>query len=758
MNTYFSKFSPVFLALSIVLLFAGCSKSDSDPVYKDGCFRYADKTYNSLNAATKAALDNVNDEEAIIYLLDNVTDNEPLSLDSYGYDGVTFNLGGFTYVSANGLDFKNVLLTLSGEGSLECRNGALSSGCYIEVGEDFNGRITTPVTLDDAAMVVCSPKAEVNISELKFAEGGLFSMEAVSEKPASVVIEHLSHSDGCKVCAIDRESVLIRDGGKVHIHNYKLTNDVPANCCNAGYKTYKCEDCGEYWLEFKDGETGHCIVENLIHHAAVEPTDAEYGNLEYWECPFCGACYSDAEGKNSINPTLLPKNYDLPVDVLFACDDVLEQQNSAGSAIFGLLKDLISLPFEVSNEQLLTEMKNLSAKITQLSRDVAEIRNAINKLYSQVQNISIGRGLSDYSNRIVKLQNTTLKYYQSYEAILNEEQPLEKKKEKIDQLFEDFGKETQGMALDAELLSLLQFYCTNPSIEFVTYKNVPEAQAKFTQNIFLWEHLGYKLRTGITLTDFQGLSSSYFIINTYLKWTGKPQDLIMMQNLKESLDKCTEVMKADEDDMKDRDSKYRIYSGNGSGQLVFYEKEYYNLGTKLQDWFDNSNNTRNYYFPRAEAQKETAIRSCEKILEDAGLADGFMEHSHLNATYDKYKDRIGRNTTDGVLSFIGFPKMREAYTDYFICEANGADWYNYGHINNDVTLPYYKIFQWYKWKGRSAYFKVRTINLPDRPTGQLDWLYLRNNMGMWASDGCISNPGTKPITPYYTIRKLKDLK
>ena len=49
MKMYFFKFCLMALMLAFALSFTGCSKSDDGPVYKDGCFKYADKTYNSLN-------------------------------------------------------------------------------------------------------------------------------------------------------------------------------------------------------------------------------------------------------------------------------------------------------------------------------------------------------------------------------------------------------------------------------------------------------------------------------------------------------------------------------------------------------------------------------------------------------------------------------------------------------------------------------------------------------------------------------------
>ena len=752
------------LMLAFVLSFTGCSKSDDGPVYKDGCFKYDDKTYNSLNAAIRAAMDNQEEKEDIIYLLDDVLDNEPLSINAEEYDRVTFNLGKFTYVSANGLDFKDVQLNLSGEGSFECRNGALSSASRIEVAEDFKGKITAPVTLDEAVMAVFSPKATVNVSQLKLAGDGIFSMEAVSEKPASVVIDRLSASGDSKVCAIDGESVVIKEGGKAHIHNYKVVSDVPANCLNAGYKVYQCEECKDDYVDFKEGEAGSCIAGNLIHHAAVKPTDTEYGNIEYWECPDCGAAYSDAEGKNSVIPILFPNNYNLPLDVLFACDDVWEQQNfDPFEFVFGFIKELIASKFEVSNEQLLEEMRKLSAQIEKLSNDVAKLRDAVDGLYRETQNITLGRALGRYTLDIVELSDKTLKYYQTYTSILKKDKSLEEKNGEIKKLFEDFDKEFGGgAALDAKLLSILKFYCENPSIEKITYKHVPEAQEQFTRNIFLWEHLGYNVRKSLTLTDFQRLSSSYFIINAYLKWTGKPQDSAQMENLKTYLQKYQDTWEADLKRMEERDGKYRIYCGGKPGELVFYPKEWYRLSDNIQEWFESESNRKNNYFPR-DNRNNNAVKSCEKVMQDVGLGDGFFEHRHLVDTYEKYKDKIGANTTENTMNFIGFDKMPDVNSGWFIVERTGEKCYDefghYGPNNDDITLPHYKIFHWYKWKGRSAWFKTNSVwHRQFEPTNVFGAEDLRYNMGMWASDGYISDPGSANCNAYITIKKLKDVK
>ncbi|MCQ2151010.1 MAG: vacuolar protein sorting-associated family 51 protein [Bacteroidales bacterium] len=782
MKKFVPKFSLLALVLAFVLSFTGCSKTNNDPVYKDGCFKYADKTYNSFSAAVRAALDDQGGEEKVIYLLDSVTDNEELSVEKEKYDWVTFDLGKHTYVSANGLDFKDVQLVLTGEGSFECRNGALSSDSFIIVDEDFKGRISTPVTLNDAAMAVWSPLAKINISQLRFTGDALFSMDVVSEEPASVVIDRISATGDSEVCAVDGKSVVIKEGGVAHIHNYKLAYDAPANCWNAGYLAYECEDCENYYLEFKEGEIGSCIVENLIHHPAVEPTDTEYGNLEYWECLDCGALYSDAEGKNRIDPMLLPKNYDLPVDVLSSFDKLLGETNyttastksitlavisAVASTGIAVAKDILQYIRQYKSDQKkYNELKAASDKISDLSKKVENIRGAVEDLNKKVDNISYGAELSKYSNSVSELNNLTGIYFNGYQKILADTtlKSLEKKNQKVDDLMHSFARCFIGSDTpDQRLLNLLRTYNDGLSVGGNNCRNLPEVQAKFTQNIYQWEHQGYGYRVSSTLSDFQKLAESYFIIDNYLIWSSKMWKGEYEINgkideaLNSALAEYIATWQADVDDMNSRYEKYFVYCGGGANNLEYYAKDYYDLGTTMQDWFDN--NYSKYSFPRADNQKETAIQSCEKLLSDVGLAGGFLETKCLTSTYQKYQEEIGENNTRNVMKFIGFPDMKpntSTEINYFITAGFWDGKYDYYHRNNnDNSWPSYKIFEWYKRKGHSATFSVHSINLPDKPVGNFDTASLREGIGMWASDGSITDPGYKRSSEkYYTVRKI----
>ena len=183
------------------------------------------------------------------------------------------------------------------------------------------------------------------------------------------------------------------------------------------------------------------------------------------------------------------------------------------------------------------------------------------------------------------------------------------------------------------------------------------------------------------------------------------------------------------------------------------------MGHKIQDWFENRDNLNRYFFPR-DNRGNNAVKSCEQVLKDVGLGKGFMEYKHLALTYDKYKDKIGGNTTAELMKFLEFPDMPEARkSNYFLVERTGEKCYEYGLKNGSINYPHYKIFQWYKWEGYRGYFHIDyVIKRSEAPYYMMYWNALRNNISMWARSGQIEDPGYGAGGKYFTVRKMDTVK
>ncbi|MBO4863721.1 MAG: leucine-rich repeat protein [Eubacterium sp.] len=68
-----------------------------------------------------------------------------------------------------------------------------------------------------------------------------------------------------------------------HTHNYELSEDVPADCGNDGYKTYTCEECGMHYSEKTDDATG--IHNYVVTIQKATPTeDGLYSEI-------CSVCH-----------------------------------------------------------------------------------------------------------------------------------------------------------------------------------------------------------------------------------------------------------------------------------------------------------------------------------------------------------------------------------------------------------------------------------------------------------------------------------
>ncbi|MGN1368201.1 MAG: sortase B protein-sorting domain-containing protein [Aristaeellaceae bacterium] len=81
-----------------------------------------------------------------------------------------------------------------------------------------------------------------------------------------------------------------------------------------------CSECGEAYGDVDS--TNHV---HLAHKPASDATVTQTGNIEYWYCPDCSSCFSDADGKNAIRleDTVTPKR---PPEII----DGMDQSISVG--------------------------------------------------------------------------------------------------------------------------------------------------------------------------------------------------------------------------------------------------------------------------------------------------------------------------------------------------------------------------------------------------------------------------------------------
>ncbi len=123
--------------------------------------------------------------------------------------------------------------------------------------------------------------------------------ETLPAKDATCTEDGLTEGEKCSVCG----EVLKAQQG-IHATGHKGGT---ATCAHKA----KCETCGEEY-----GELDPSNHEALTHVAAKEATTTSEGNIEFWYCPACVKCFSDADATKEIShaDTVIAKKSDSKKD------------------------------------------------------------------------------------------------------------------------------------------------------------------------------------------------------------------------------------------------------------------------------------------------------------------------------------------------------------------------------------------------------------------------------------------------------------
>ena len=82
--------------------------------------------------------------------------------------------------------------------------------------------------------------------------------------------------------------------------------DEPSTCYEQGTLKRVCKSNPEH-VEYKDAELADHL---MVEHPAAEPTCDEVGNIQYWQCEYCGKCFEDETGSIQISEydVMIPPN------------------------------------------------------------------------------------------------------------------------------------------------------------------------------------------------------------------------------------------------------------------------------------------------------------------------------------------------------------------------------------------------------------------------------------------------------------------
>lgn len=777
--------------LAICFSAASCDKNgkdNPDPV-KEG-FAVGDRRFDSLNDAIHAALHS-SDQDNVVRLEKDVTDDAVLNIGGDEYGEVTIDFGKhiYTSIAVGGLDFGGLDVEMLSEGgALFCEKGAISSASSLFVSPDFKGRINANIILDNALMQIASYDVEMNIPELSVSGEGRFEVVEKPVKDASIVIDKLISDCKYPVGASDAAGIVINKGGKVHVHNYKSVDVSPA--CQTVHEFYNvCEECG-YAVpgEIEEGEPGPCDPAELVHHPYVEPTDTEFGNVEYWECPNCGKIYADAEGKIPAEEGVFLVAFDYLAGAEFlkeyeAAFGTGENENSAWDAvscIFTILKFPIDLANQFAQTNLLT---TISDQMADMSKQIGTIQAMLNDLLKDIKKESYKRELGDRIEQCVHFSVYTDSYYDLHIQYLMNKASEKDIKDNLQRWWNN-----GGLAATNTVQSLLKQYCQSSYFS----GSIPNVQEKLTQNTFAWEHMGYGFRNNLTKNEFAKISRPYFLAVSYLRNVSTdPAEKNRADSLVNDMKRCLEECRRDSTRMAERNEKYRIYCLDGESQLAVYSRNDSPEGGRFLKWFENPANLNKNYFPYDNGN-EVAVRSCNQLLCDIGLEDQqgrgkLLERQHIEKSLYFLGEKKGSKTfyqnwsvRDFLMNEIGFSNLAQSTGDiqhvrYLFGNSYDGNYFKF--IRKEEYVPpffsmsrlYYKHVHFFvnsKIMRNNDHFWLENIairptsNCSDIMNHKYDSYDSRFDMNIRTSNGQITGigrPGPLTYSHGYYITRLYDV-
>ena len=646
-------------------------------------------------------------------------------------------------------------LTIEGEidieGDLECYAPAW-------IGKDFKGRFAGNLTIADEFKVL-SRDITAKIDELYIhGDKGFIQIDEIPAAPVEIGNVYPGKVT-LPVCADKAGAVTIGSGATLHVHNY-VGNTIPATCitpqtemlvCECGYTRYERGD--EYSEKY-----GKCPVGLLVYHPQEPATETRSGHVSYWECPLCGAQYLDEKGERPVSGTaaLLATNYLTDPAILYDLDKELywqrefEEQTEVKSiagwgialAIIGLAETFgMSLPALVASDTY--KWNDVHAKLDEIQKSLDRIEAKITELAYKVDAVAYKELAITRNDKFNFLKTYSVAAFNTINDILKKNEPDEMKQKEISDVLVDWSKQTYSQPIADVTHGLMQQY-SNTGLPV----NVPSMFEAIANCSYMWEHDGYNFRYQALLQDVSLSTISYIMachyINSVAEYKSEAMRKEVFKAFQNDFKQYENTVKAELDRIKQRDGQYRRLNNYG----ITFQRQ-----AKTYDfrkWFANN---RNYGFPR-ENQDGNAVASCEKVLSDLGLNRdlGFTQdmakdiYAFYNRNHMSKPVSIYTILTDSV-HFIGLPGK---FDPGIIVAYKGG---GFGHENNDVAIPVYKIFHWesYRSSNYGDYFGIRTC-LNDK-TGCENHNFLYKCDISSYSSGHINSLGEETRWIWYTLVK-----
>lgn len=193
---------------------------------------------------------------------------------------------------------------------------------YVYVGEDAEFSLSAEVRNGSSGSelrYIWFDAAAVDLDNMSFAKKVSTLLQKTIGSNATLTINNVTAAqDGMKVCcavySLKDVSLVISNEATLHVsvmdpcdeHMLTFNEAKDETCCSDGNLAYySCRVCHRVYLdEACEIEVTMALVNvpadpnahDMEHHERKEPTCKDDGNIEYWQCSYCGNRYANEEG------------------------------------------------------------------------------------------------------------------------------------------------------------------------------------------------------------------------------------------------------------------------------------------------------------------------------------------------------------------------------------------------------------------------------------------------------------------------------
>ena len=557
--------------------------------------------------------------------------------------------------------------------SLEAQK-AIDAGSEVYVGEDFCGRISGGVKLQDCYMKIGSVGSGIEISALEVnseEKGG--AALVCSQASGTVSVFRVVSNQDYPVWADVEGAAVIGSGASLHVHSYGAEVTHEATCCTEKYVSKTCPVCGHIHNEYEswDGELGPCSAEDLVHVEAVEVLPPLAGCVEHWICPHCGRAYADAEGKVLLEngPQVLADNFLLDSDLLHACDDVFsweydeEDTKAAGGVIAGIVASVVISAITTgitesssssSTDRILDKLDDISGKMDEMNTTLKSISAELSELDSKLSTIN------NKVDEVIDKMTRLIENYESDKFKATAKEYRERRKSVVSvgkegtETFADFNELAQAYLKkqtetdSIEIVKTLEYWGKNYADKTLQLLEDFKANSNnvsylgcvydYASNVYPWEHESYDFLYQSIAEFILKITPAYVMTCQYYKFDSS----LPARTIKRKVEELTtlykyskQVLDAMQPAATERNKAYSRCNISSIAAGVS-RTTYYRAAVQKDGWDFIKFLNRGYKFP-SNADKAVAVTTCKKWEEEfMPSADKYLTGEVFDLYYRYY--------------------------------------------------------------------------------------------------------------------------